>query len=256
MGASYGENHAGSRRYSARGLPGRSPLASSTRVTGAARTATGRKRPAGRVGASAGSEGDHTALAFKRSTEFHFYRSTCRSAARRGRLWFDHRERPAALLRGSGRRPAASGRVDGAGRAGRRGAARDPRRRRGRRRDDAHARARRGARASDSFAPRESEPLAAQPTCRPGREHDRRAGRGRLRSGTAAAELLHDLLLRGLRQGGARGGRRRGAARSRATCACRRRSSARCPTACGRRSRPSPPPAACTPPASSTPTAS
>ena len=37
-------------------------------------------------------------------------------------------------------------------------------------------------------------------------------GRGRLRPRAAAAELLHDVVLRGLRQGRARGGRRRGAA--------------------------------------------
>ena len=49
------------------------------------------------------------------------------------------------------------------------------------------------------------------PARRPRREHGR--GRGaRLRSGAAAAQLLHELLLRGLRQGRARGGRGRGAA--------------------------------------------
>ena len=50
-----------------------------------------------------------------------------------------------------------------------------------------------------------------------------------------AAELLHVVLVRGLRQGRARGGRGRGAARSRATSASRPRSSRPCPTGCARR---------------------
>ena len=97
-------------------------------------------------------------------------------------------------------------------------------------------------------------PGAAVPG-RPGREH-RRGRRRRLRPRAAAAELLHLVLLRRLRQGRARGGRRRGAAGRERPPRAARRSSPRCPTACAQPSRRSPRPAACTRPGSSTPTAS
>ena len=63
-----------------------------------------------------------------------------------------------------------------------------------------------------------SEGLApARRACarRPRREHDR-ARRGGLRLGASAAQLLHVVVVRRVRQGRARGGRGRGAARARA----------------------------------------
>ena len=143
---------------------------------------------------------------------------------------------------GGGRRP-------GRGR----GAARAPHRRRAGRGDDADARARRGAGARVRAL---RGPAAAR---RPGAgrsrgEHDRARG-ARLRPRPAGALLLHDLLLRRLRQGGAGGDRRRVAAGRELTHASRLRSPGRCPRDCGSRRRRSPRPEGCTPRGSSRPTA-
>ena len=136
-----------------------------------------------------------------------------------------------------------------------RGAARDPDRRPPGRGHDAHARARRGARARllplrGAAARRGAAPpadLAANTVevDAPGFDPARRA-----------AELLHDVLVRGLRQGRARGGRGRGAAGRERPDASRPSLVAICPSGCARPRRPSRRPAGCTRPGSSTPTAS
>ena len=92
-----------------------------------------------------------------------------------------------------------------------RGAARDPHRRPAGRGDDAHARATTRSSRSASASRRASSRRRAT-AGRPRREHRRRRRAG-LRSCAAPAELLHDVVVRRLRQGRARGGRGRGAAR-------------------------------------------
>ena len=115
-----------------------------------------------------------------------------------------------AVLHGT-RRDRAHPRRRGAGRRRRRGAARDPHRRAPSRRDDAHARPRRGARPRVR-ALRGAAPDGRSPARRSGGEHGR-GRRGRLRSGEAAAELLHDVVVRGVREGRSRRRCSRGAAR-------------------------------------------
>ena len=102
----------------------------------------------------------------------------------------------------------------------RRGAARDPDRRRAGRGHDADARARRGARAR-------LLPLGgAAASRRPALPDDLAANTVEVDApgfdpGAAAAELLHLVLVRRLREGSARGRRRRGAARRVRSCASR-----------------------------------
>ena len=94
-------------------------------------------------------------------------------------------------------------------------------------------------------------PRDGRPAGRPRRQH-RRGGR----PAAARAELalvLHDLVVRRLRQGRARGGRRPRAAGRRRPARRARRCSPACPTACA--SRRSSAPAACTPPGCSPPPA-
>src|SRR3954447_17947993 len=105
----------------------------------------------------------------------------------------------------------ASARRRGGFRGGR-GASRDPRRRRAARGDHAHARARRGARAGVPLhrgPDRRTAPRRLDR--RPGGEHDR--GRGTLVPRPGHPPLLHDLVVRRVRQGRTRGGRRARAAR-------------------------------------------
>ena len=94
----------------------------------------------------------------------------------------------------------------------------------------------------DAAAPR-------RPAGRPGGQHGRRRPARCWRPGRAA--LLHDLVVRRVRQGRAGGGRRPRAGRRTGPAHRARRCSPRCPTACA--SRRSSARAACTPPACSTP---
>ena len=129
------------------------------------------------------------------------------------------------------RRPRAGRRRAGCGRG--RGAARDPDRRPSGRRHDAHAGTRRGARAR--VLPLRRARAARGAAAGGSRRKRRRRRRARLRPGAAAAELLHDVVVRGLRQGRPRGDRGRcGAGRGR-RARSRPRSSRRCPTGCGTR---------------------
>ena len=81
-------------------------------------------------------------------------------------------------------------------------------------------------------------------------EHDRARG-ARIRSRPPGAVVLHDLLLRRLRQGRPRGGRRRVAAGGERAERFRPRSSRPCPSGCSRRRPRSPRPVGCTRRASS-----
>ena len=135
------------------------------------------------------------------------------------------------------------------GSARRRGAARAADRRRSRGRDDAHARPRRGAGARVRPLGGTAAALGPRPG-RPGREHDRARGAW-LRSRPAGAVVLHHVLLRRLRQGRARGDRRRVAAGREHARRFPTRSSRPCPTASARRRPRSPRREACTRPVSS-----
>ena len=97
------------------------------------------------------------------------------------------------------------------------------------------------------------QPTGARVARRPGGER-RRGRRAGVRRGAAAAELLHVLVVRGLREGGARGGRGRGAESREPADHARPRSSPSCRSASGPRSRGSRRPAGSTRRASSTPT--
>ena len=129
-------------------------------------------------------------------------------------------ERQGALRSGHGARAPrdvarhrhATARAGGRGRPARgRGAARDPRRRDGGGGHDAVARARRGARAR-VLHHRGASPSRGAPDGRPRRERRRGRCPGR-RPRHDPALVLHVVVVRGLREGRARGGRRRRAAR-------------------------------------------
>ena len=131
-----------------------------------------------------------------------FARLRLRHDAEAGRataLQHRRRARAPAARRGGGRRPARG-----------RGAARAADRRRARGRDDAHARATTRSSRSGSRSRRGCARSAPRPG-RPGREHDRARG-ARVRPRPAGAVVLHDVVVRRLRQGRARGDRGRVAA--------------------------------------------
>ena len=106
------------------------------------------------------------------------------------------------------------------------------------------------------FALSEGPPAALGPRARrPRGEHDRARG-ARLRPRADRALVLHDVVLRRLREGGARGDRRRVAAGRERAHDQRRARRARCPIASARRRRRSPRPAGSTRRGSSPPPAS
>ena len=170
---------------------------------------------------------------------------TTTTCTRRGYL---RRDRTAVFDREGGGRPLSRWRHRGCRR--RRRAARDSHRRCARGRHDAHPGPRRGA--GDRLRALGRAAAGTCPTAgRSGGEHSR-ARRPGVRSGPARAQLLYDVVLRRLRQGRPRGGRRGGAARRErlSPAGDARRESAR--PRCARRSRRSRRPAACTPRVSST----
>ena len=125
-----------------------------------------------------------------------------------------------------------------------RGAAGDPRRRAAGRGDDAHAGARRGAGARVLHRGRaEGPPVWRCPTI-----WRRTRSRWRRRDGSRSGwrSVLHVVVVRGLRQGRARGGGGRDAARRGELRVGARRWSARCRGGCARRKRGSSRPAGCT----------
>ena len=151
---------------------------------------------------------------------------------------------PADVVRAPGRRR-------GAGRAGRRGAARDPDQRRADRGDDAHARARRGARARvlPVRGPAPGRRAPRRTTSPPTSSRSTRPGSTRRGCSAASTPLLPAASAGKARSKQLRSMRRA----SRAASSSPRTSSPDCPTDSARRSLPSPPPAGCTRPASSTP---